>query len=63
MTERSGGRRGRPEAVIFNFECWILDYESKRGSGRRREGLHAEVAERKAGHRLKKMEEDVFAVT
>jgi hypothetical protein len=44
----------------------MMNDEWERGSGRRGKGLHAkcaEAAERKAGHRLKKMEEDVFAAT
>jgi hypothetical protein len=30
-----GWKRGRPEAAMFNFECWILDDEWKRGRSRR----------------------------
>jgi len=37
---------------MFNFECWILNFGW---------GSEAEVAERKAGHRLKRSGEDVFA--
>jgi hypothetical protein len=43
---------------MFNFEFWMTKGSGGRGEVGR---AHAKGAERKAGHRLKKIGEDVFA--
>jgi hypothetical protein len=46
---------------MFNVGFWMMNGGAKRRKEGRAHAKGAEDAERKAGHRLKKMEEDVFA--
>ena len=54
---------GRPEAAMFNVGFWMMDVGAKRREWGRAHAEGAKGAEGKAGHRLKKIGEDVFAAT